>query len=551
MNCTNMEIIFNNKKYDYSDYQKFINSFEHIFSDSSRLALLMERTPELIFTIYKCMEDKITYIPIDPSYPLERIQYIVDQTKPDNIMTNMNLNIKFNPNKIKNTFDNNIAYIVYTSGSTGTPKGVEILRDGVMHFIDGISEAIDFTAGKRIACFATIAFDIFFMESIMALYKGLTVVLADENEQHNPRLMAELIVNNNVEMIEMTPSSMQLLLNYDKDLNCLKKVKEIMLGGEPLPLKLLKILQEKTTAKIYNLYGLTETTIWSTISDLTKKDKIDVGKPIRGTQIYIIDEKLNILDDGQAGEICIGGKGLAKGYFEQDKLTEKRFVYLPQEPYVRIYKTGDLGRRLPDGNLEYHGRTDNQIKLRGHRIELEEIEANINEFQNILQSIVKVIDLNETDKILEAIYVGSQVIDQSALRTFLEKRLPDYMIPSKFTQIESFTYLPNGKIDRKNIYSSNYNSIETNVTDTVNELTELQQKAFDIIKSNLEESVIQNINIDSDLASAGINSITFIKIVVSLETEFDFEFDDEKLLFVAFPTLRSITEYTELKVSQL
>lgn len=551
MNKFKMEIIFNNKKYDYRDYQKFTNRFESVFNNTSRLALIMERTPDLIFAIYKCMENKITYIPIDPTYPLERIQYMIDQTMPDNIMTNLNKGIKFNPSKSHYTCENNIAYIIYTSGSTGMPKGVEITRDGLMHFMNGISEIIDFSEGKRIACFATVAFDIFFMESIMALYKGLTVVLANDDEKRNPRLMAEFIVSNNIDMIEMTPSNVQLLLKYDNNLNCLKNVKEIMIGAEPFPYKLLKILQEKTSAKIYNLYGLTETTIWSTISDLTKKDKIDIGKPIKGTQIYIIDEELNILDDGKTGEICIGGKGLAKGYLEQDNLTEKQFIYFPQKSYSRIYKTGDLGRWLPDGNLEYHGRLDNQIKLRGHRIELEEIESNINKYQDIIQSIVKVVELNETDKIFEAIYVASKEIDQNDLRTFLEKKIPDYMVPSKFTQIEAFSYLPNGKIDRKNINNSNCNSVKIYDAHNDSQLTEIQKKAFNIIKSNLDESIFPDISIDANLKSTGINSITFIKIVVSLETEFKFEFDDEMLLLTSFSTLRSLTEYTELKVSQL
>lgn len=196
-----------------------------------------------------------------------------------------------------------------------------------------------------------------------ALYKGLTVVLANDDEQRSPKLMAKLIQDNDVDMIQMTPSRMQLLLNHDKELSCLKNAKEIMIGGEPFPLSLLRTLQEKTTAKIYNMYGPTETTIWSTVSELTNKDRIDIGHPIKNTEIYIVDENLSILPDGEAGEICIAGKGLAKGYVNRDDLTAEKFIYLLQKPDVRVYRTGDLGCYLPDGDFEYLGRTDNHWSL--------------------------------------------------------------------------------------------------------------------------------------------------------------------------------------------
>lgn len=255
------------------------------------------------------------------------------------------------------------AYILYTSGTTGIPKGVEVTREGLFNFIEGISEIIDFSAGKRIACFTTVSFDIFILESIMALYRGLVVVLANEDEQRNPRLMAKLIQDNEVDMVQMTPSRMQLLLNYDKELSCLKNVKEIMIGGESFPLSLLRRLKEKTNAKIYNMYGPTETTIWSTVSDLTQKDRIDIGRPIKNTEVYIVDESLSILPEGQVGEIYIAGKGLARGYVGKNDLTIEKFIYLPQKPDVRVYRTGDMGRYLPDGDLEYLGRTDNQVKI--------------------------------------------------------------------------------------------------------------------------------------------------------------------------------------------
>jgi acyl-CoA synthetase (AMP-forming)/AMP-acid ligase II/acyl carrier protein len=322
-----------------------------------------------------------------------------------------------------------------------------------------------------------------------------------------------------------------------------------MIGGEPFPLSLLRALQEKTTAKIYNLYGPTEATIWSTVSNLTHKDQIDIGNPIKNTEIYIVDENLFVLPSGQAGEICIAGKGLAKGYVGRDDLTVEKFVYLPQNPDVRVYRTGDMGRYLPDGNLECLGRTDNQVKIRGHRIELEEIESHLNQVDGINQSVVIALETSETDKILEAFYTSNDTLYQKDIIAFLSSKLPEYMIPVIFKRVEDFIQTANGKIDRKRVLEC----IEIKTDDTItvdfhrSELNEVQSKAFNVIVSTLD-SKFGDITLETPFAGAGVDSITFITIVVALEGEFEFEFDDEMLLITAFPTIKSMMEYVESKV---
>ena len=240
---------------------------------SSRVALILDRGISLISVIYNCLDKKITYVPIDPNMPDSRISDIINDANVGTVITHQNYLRKLQVDNVicvdvddiidfdPTETDNETAYILFTSGSTGDPKGVEVTREGLFNFIDGISEIIDFSPGKRIACLTTMSFDIFFLESIMALFKGLTIVLANEDEQRNPKLMEKLIQDNAVDMVQMTPSRMQLLLNHDKELTCLKNVKRIMIGGEPFPISLLKTLQEKTNSKIYNMYGPTETTI--------------------------------------------------------------------------------------------------------------------------------------------------------------------------------------------------------------------------------------------------------------------------------------------------
>lgn len=547
----NLSVIFNGMTYDQNNYYEFIENNSIDSMAASRVAVLMKRSPELLFAIYALHNRGITYVPIDPTYPEERISDILLSSNANNIINNTGLEIALGKSQLGQEKDN-IVYILYTSGSTGIPKGVEVTLDGFNNFVEGISEIIDFSPGKRIACLTTVSFDIFFLESIMALQKELTVVLANEEEQRNPKLMAKLIQNNNVDMIQMTPSRMQLLLNHDKELTCLQNVKEIMIGGEPFPLSLHKTLQEKTNAKIYNMYGPTETTIWSTVSDLTTKNQIDIGNPIKNTEIYIVDENLYILPNGQAGEICIAGKGLAKGYVGRDDLTSEKFIYLPQKPDIKVYRTGDMGKYLPDGDLEYLGRTDNQIKIRGHRIELEEIETHINQYNGIKQSVVIALEISDTDKMLNAFFTSENNIDSKDITDYLSLRLPTYMIPARFKRVEEFIQTLNGKIDRKRVLECieikpNEAALEVSVYD---ELTIIQQKAFDIIITNLKEkNKTEEISLAMDFNSIGLDSITFIEIVVAFECKFNFEFDDEMLLITKFPTVKSMIEYVEMKAS--
>ncbi len=550
MNFNNFNIIWNGNSFDSRYFINFKSKYAIKKLKQNKSLILMKRSPDLICSICMCLEKGITYIPIDPTYPKDRLKYIIDNANPNDIMSDVELDIKFVPSLQTISVEEDVVYILYTSGTTGTPKGVKVTWEGLLNFIEGISEIIDFSPGKRIACFTTVAFDIFFLESIMALYKGLTVVLANEDEQRNPRLMAKLIHDNAVDMVQMTPSRMQVLLNHDKELSCLKNVKEIMIGGEAFPLGLLKTLQAKTNAKIYNMYGPTETTIWSTVSDLTQKDRIDIGRPIKNTEVYIVDESLSILPDGQVGEICIAGKGLARGYVGKNDVTMKKFIYLPQKPNVRVYRTGDIGRYLPDGDLEYLGRSDNQVKIRGHRVELEEIESHLNQIKEIHQAVVIALETNETDKILQAFYTSDATLDQKEITDYLSSKLPEYMIPVRFKRVESFFQTENGKIDRKRVLQC----VEIKTGDDLpeefklSELNAVSQKAFRVIKSTLDPNN-ENMTLETSFVEAGVDSITFVNLVVALESEFNFEWDDEMLLFTAFPTLRNMIDYVESKVS--
>ena len=537
------------------------NKSSHQNNIVSRIAIMLGRNDRLLEAIKYSFLHGITYIPINPNLPDERIAAILEESKPDAVITTSEYKARIHNCQTVvvaddetiafegNDPDNEIAYIMYTSGSTGRPKGVMVRRESVYNFIDGISEVIDFSEGRSIACLTNVSFDIFFLESVMPLMKGMKVFLATEEEQNNPKAIAALIENSKVDMLQMTPSRMQLLLNYDKDLSCLKSVKDIMIGGEDFPEKLLHTLQKKTKANIYNMYGPTETTIWSTISNLTNKDTVDIGKPIKDTRVYIVDKELHIVPDGEIGEICISGKGLAKGYVNDEELTKEKFCPLLDKPEEIIYRTGDLGKVLPSGDLLCLGRTDSQVKIRGHRIELGEIEFFINQVDGVVQAVAAVAEKSENEKIIEAYYTCSKPVTHEQISKHLSKKVPAYMIPAKYYEVDYFELTPNGKIDRKKLQLHIIKILNNKRSSAI--AVQNSGKVFEVIAATLSESLeipAESVRIDEPLSEINLDSINFVKLVIALETEFDFEFDDDKLLISEFPTVSSLVDYVEEKV---
>lgn len=452
-------------------------------------------------------------------------------------MIEESFNIAYPEINLKNT-----AYIIYTSGTTGYPKGVEIIYESIDNFISGLCSKIPYQKQECIGFFTDISFDIAFVESIMAVIVGLKIIFADEEEQNNPRLMKKLIIEKDITILQMTPSRMLLLKEIDKDLKLLKNVKIILIGGEVFPLSLLQVLKKNTSARIFNMYGPTETTIWTTIGELTNSNYVNIGAPINNMEIFIINEDLEELPAGCVGEIAIAGKGVSKGYYNQNLLNTKKFACLNKEESKRIYKSGDLGRYNSEGVLEYIGRCDNQIKHRGYRIELEEIESIIDEIHEIENSFVA------CDKgVLIAIYKSFEEVEDYRIRNYLEKKLPEYMIPSYFFRVADFIYSVSGKINRtetlkkvteiwnKKLSNSHY-AYENEITETI----------VGIIKEKLHG--YSEISIESNLKEVGVDSLSFINIIVAIENKYEFQFDDEKLSFAEFPNVLSLVLYVIEKV---
>ncbi len=348
-----------------------------------------------------------------------------------------------------------LAYLIYTSGSTGRPKGIMIEHKSVINFIKGVTDKIHFAQDNTILCLTTISFDIFVLESILPLLNGLKIILADSTEQKDLYALASLISEQSVDFLQITPSHLKILLSNGSGENLLKKIKVLMVGGEAFPVELLNELRKnKYSGKVYNMYGPTETTVWSTIKELTFANSINIGVPIANTVIRIIDNNNKLQPIGIAGELCIGGEGIARGYWKNDQLTSEKFIVDPITKDGKVFRTGDLARWLPDGSIECLGRTDTQVKIRGLGIELGEIESQLLSHSEIKEAVVYVKE-KEGDKYLVAYYVSEKEVE---LRNYLSQKLPDYMVPAFYVHLESLPLTPNGKVNLKALPDTEINA---------------------------------------------------------------------------------------------
>ncbi|MED1910401.1 non-ribosomal peptide synthetase [Brevibacillus laterosporus] len=429
------------------------------------VGIMVDRSLDMMIGLMGILKSGGAYVPIDPDYPDERIRYMLEDSKANLVVTQSHLQERISfagrliPMDKESAFHHersnlesisgptDLAYVIYTSGSTGKPKGVMILQHAVVNLLQGITNQIDFTQGKSLLSVTTISFDIFVLETLLSLSKGVRVVLASSLQQTDPRALRDVIQKQQVDMIQMTPSRMQMLLSSEY-IHCLQGLQEIMLGGEALPAFLIKTLHENTQARLYNMYGPTETTVWSSVGELIEGAPITIGKPLVNTSFYILNAENHIQPIGIAGELCIAGEGLAKGYWNRPELTTEKFVENPFVTGEKMYRTGDLARWLPDGTIEYLGRIDHQVKIRGYRIELGEIESLLLQIPSVQEAVVIAREEQVGQKQLCAYVVANQQLTVGEIRSSLSQDLPTYMIPSFFIQLEQMPLTPNGKINR-------------------------------------------------------------------------------------------------------
>lgn len=524
-----------------------------------KIGILLPRTPDLIATMLAAMKIGCAWVPLDPTLPEERLRYMIESSELKLLVCKKEI-VEQYPYEIPSVDPNDgkelepleqayesqpddLAYVIYTSGSTGKPKGVQVEQSSLANFLIGMAQALDWPKGGRTACMTTPSFDIFILETLLCLSQGGCVVLAEE-ELRDPASIVKLICEGKVDCLQMTPTRLQLLCVDQKDADeVLNKIKVLIVGGEEFPTNLLPMLQEYKTLKIFNVYGPTETCIWSTYKELTDSQTVSIGLPILNTSVYVLDKHMRLVPPRVAGDLWIGGAGVSCGYIGNEKLTNERFV---DNPFVegKMYCTGDKVK-WNKGELECLGREDNQVKIRGYRIELGEIEAVLRRHPSIINAVVDRREISPGNHVLVSYYQlrPNHSATNTELKTWLADRLPDYMVSNIFVKLSEIPQTQNGKIDRKSLPKTTINTISHTKKESYGHL---ELTLIDVWKKVLGD---RHIGIHDRFFDIGGNSFGIVLMQAELDKVFPGIVTVADLF--ALPSIARLKEFIETKHAEM
>ncbi len=532
----NIAVNFNNQTITYKELDEKSNQLANILIKKgitldSLVGFYFERSIESIISIIAIWKAGAAYIAIDPSYPDERVNYMIEDSGIKIVVTHRNYENKFEKGKINliyideiNNLDQtnnlnikinseNLAYIIYTSGSTGKPKGVMIRQKSVLNLANELYNKIYSKGNKlKVSLNAPLAFDAS-VQQLVALFFGHTLYIIPQETRLDAEELLKFIRHNELDVFDCVPTQLKTLLDEGFAVENKFKPSFVLPGGEPIDKKMWNSLIQINEVKFFNMYGPTECTVDSTICEINKEiTKPSIGKQINNVTHFVLDTKLNLLPIGIKGELYIGGAGIARGYLNKPGLTSERFIPNPfaNQPGERIYKTGDIVRYLPDGNIEYIERIDSQVKLRGFRIELGEIESILISYPNIEEAIVIVREDQPNVKNLVAYYTSNEMqIDNNKLEKYLAENLPEYMIPSFFINIENIPLTPNGKVNRKALPKPQHSDIIQN-EEFIAPTTEKEILLAEIWKELLG---FDNVGVNDNFFKLGGDSIVAIQMI--------------------------------------
>ena len=552
-------IVFENKKMTYRELNEKANSLAYLLrenevTNNTVVGILLERSFEMLISMLAVLKSGGSYIPIASDYPKDRIEYMLEDSEATIILTSQNrrnladkklINVK--DKKIyeehKENLENiskpeDLSYLIYTSGSTGTPKGVMLKQKNLSNFYNSMKNIIEYLKdGKnhKILSITTVSFDIFAFETLMSLTSGLTVYLTSENGQKMTSEIERIIKENSVEIMQTTPSVMKFHLENLNNKDSLKSLKYIMLAGEPLSKSLVdKIKEIVPDVTIYNGYGPSETTIFSAVGNATNQEEVTIGTPINNTQIYILNKNKKVLPQGTRGELYISGDGVGKGYMNKEEQTNSNFIPNPFIAGKIMYKVGDLGSFDDKGEITCYGRVDNQVKIRGLRIELQEIEKRIQSVYNIHDCVVvkKVVKGKDA---LCAYYVERGHVIKSVLKSVLYSKLPEYMVPQYFVKMDQLPHTPNGKVDRKALPDP---VIDEKELEIVKPRNAIDKELIKIIEKMLQ---VDKVGINNTLIELGGDSLTAITLSTKILSKFNVQLNIKDIL--SNYTIKDMSDY--------
>jgi amino acid adenylation domain-containing protein len=497
------------------------------------VAVCMDRSLDMGPALLGVWKAGAAYVPLDPAYPRERLVYMLSDSRALLILTEERLRAQFEgpdiqakclcieddqeaiPDEAHNVSTpppdpEDAAYVIYTSGSTGAPKGVEIRHRNMVNLLHAMETALKFGANDKLLAVTTISFDIAGLELFLPLISGAQVEIAATSELRDGFALRKRVEQSGATLIQATPATWNLLIEtgWAGDPNL-----RILCGGEAMTSALAEALVRRV-GDVWNVYGPTETTIWSSFERIGSGKPISIGRPIANTQFHVADKHGELTPIGVPGELLIGGDGLARGYFHRPELTAEKFIpdRFSSRPADRLYRTGDLVRRLPDGDIEWLARLDHQVKIRGFRIELGEIEAILATHPAVREVVAAAREDRPGDKRLVAyLTTKSEPPKETELRALLRAKMPEHMIPSVFVSLDKFPLTANGKIDRKALPRPDLHS--ANRTEAAKRLTVTQKAMSDIWRRALG---VEQVGLRDNFFDLGGHSLLAIRVIAEI-----------------------------------
>jgi tyrocidine synthetase-3 len=556
----NIALVYREKEMTYAELNAGANKLARTLRDcgvgpDDVVGVLADRSFEMIIAILAILKAGGAYMSIDPLYPSERIAYMLENSGAKVLLTLENEACRTdfkgrivllddeeqrsadesNPDIINKPSD--LAYIIYTSGSTGKPKGVMIEHRNVVRLL--FNDKFQFAFGETDVwtLFHSFCFDFSVWEMYGALLYGGKLIVIPKEAAMDTRQFLRILKTEKVTVLNQTPSAFYSLASEDMSANAgLSALRYVIFGGEALKPHMLKTFKEKyPDIKLINMYGITETTVHVTFKEImlsdTEKSVSNVGRPIPTLKVYITDRNMNLLPVGVPGEICVGGAGVGRGYLNNEQLTREKFVRLPEYGEGLLYRSGDLGRLLPDGDIEYLGRIDSQVKIRGFRIELGEIDRALIGYPEVNEGLTAVYETGSGEKKLCAYYKSDTELSASGLKAYLSGKLPGYMIPAYFIRVDAFPLNKNGKIDRAALPKPG------EALDSIREIVKPRNVTEELLAQTWSEVLeLQQVGIDDNFFELGGDSLSSLKVVTMLKLRINL------IDFYTNPTIRLLSE---------